>query len=184
MFRRLLLVGCTMLSLGVGLGSVNTAVAGHAPYRYQGQRVHFAGEANMIAAINSIGVAMAYPLQSEVHVRAAEIHLNAALRYVSCPHVQRDLNGALQMLNAFRYRGDRGALAAALQRTECALREAQQDRLDAQTVYRPALPQVVPQFVPQPYPPVAYPPAYPVPFRNNGLTISKGAFSITIPLNR
>jgi hypothetical protein len=108
MFRRLLLVGCTMLSLSVGLGSVNTAVAGHAPYRYQGQRVHFAGEANMIAAINSIGVAMAYPLQSELHVRAAEMHLNAALRFSTCAHVAGDLNGALQMLNAFRYRGDRG----------------------------------------------------------------------------
>jgi len=133
----------------------------------------------MIAAINSIGIAMTYPLASEPHVRSAEIHINAALRFVTCPHVQSDLNAALQMLNAFRYRGDRGALTAALQRTECALREAQQDRLE-QTVYRPQLPQLVPQ----PYPPVAYPPVYPVPYRNNGLTISKGAFSITIPLNR
>jgi hypothetical protein len=174
--RRWLAVGCSVLALTVLFGSANSAVAGPTPYRYQGQRVHFAGEPNMIAAINSIGIAMAYPLSSEVHLRAAELHLNTALRFVSCPHAQRDLNGALQMLNAFRYRGDRGALAAALQRTECALHEAQQDRLAATTVYRPVLP--------QPYPPVAYPPAYPVPLRNQGLTISKGAFSITIPLGR
>lgn len=176
MLRRLLLVGCSVLVLSLGVGTLNTAVAGPAPYRYQGQRVHFAGEPQMIAAINSIGIAMAYPLSSEAHVRAAEIHLQTALRLSNCSHVQGDLNAALQMLNAFRYRGDRGALAAALQRTECALREAQEDRLSAQTVYRPV--------VPQPYPPVAYPTAYPVPFRNNGLTISKGAFSITIPLGR
>lgn len=178
--RRWLVVGCSVLALCVALGSATTAVAGPTPYRYQGQRLHFAGEPQMIAAINSIGFAMAYPLASDGHVRAAEIHLNAALRFVTCTHAQRDLNGALQMLNAFRYRGDRGALALALQKTECALSEAQQDRLAAQTVYRPQLP----QFVPQPYPPVAYPPVYPVPYRNNGLTISKGAFSISIPFNR
>jgi hypothetical protein len=178
--RRFIAVGCAVLALCVAFGSASAAVAGHAPYRYQGQRVHFAGEANMIAAINSIGIAMAHPLASEGHVRAAEVHLNQALRFADCQHVQGDLNAALQMLNAFRYRGDRGALAAALQRTECALHEAQEHRLTAQTVYRPQLP----QFIPQSYPPVAYPPVYPVPYRNNGLTISKGAFSITIPLNR
>jgi len=130
----------------------------------------------MIGAINAIGRAMTYPLASEGHVRAAELHINTALRFVNNPHTQSDLNGALQMLNAFRYRGDRGALAMARERTECALNEAQQARLAAQTVYRPVLP--------QPYPVVAYPPAYSVPFRNNGLTISRGAFSITIPLGR
>ncbi len=174
--RRWLVVGCSVLALSIAFGSASSAFAGHAPYVYQGPRLHFVGEAQMIAAINSIGFAMAYPVASEGYVRAAELQLNTALRFVNNRDSASDLNAALQMLNAFRYRGDRGALAAALQRTECALADAQQAQRAAQTVYRPVLP--------QPYPVVAYPPAYPVPFRNNGLTLSRGAFSITIPLGR
>lgn len=174
--RRIVAVGCAALALSVLFGLTNSAVAGHTAYVYQGQRLHFAGEPQMIAAINAIGRAMAFPRASEAHVHAAELQLNAALRFVNNPRSQRDLNGALQMLNAFRYRGDHGALVIARQRTEWALAEAQHARVGGHTVYHPVLP--------QPYPPVVYPPAYPVPLRNQGLTISKGAFSITIPLGR
>ncbi len=172
--RKMTVIGSVVLALSVVLDSTSSAVAAPTPYVYQGTRLHFAGEPQLIAAINSLGWAMAYPLSSEVHVNAAELQIKLALRFLNNRHEQAELNGALHMLNAFRYRGDRAALGWALQRTECALADAQQTRLAARQVYRPVLP--------QPYPAPVYGPVYPASYAQRGLTIQRGAFSITIPL--
>lgn len=194
--RRFSVVGCLMAALGLLLGSASSAVAGPGPHRYGAPNVYpgqnfypganpyaarplpCVGEANLIVAINAMNQALRIPQHQEVALNAAEYQIKMALRIQECNHVQRDLNGALQMLNAYRYRRDPAALQAALARTECALNELREHCLAEQQALRPVLPP------PVVYPPVAYPPVYPVPYQNRSLTISKGSFSITIPLNR
>ncbi len=186
--RRLSVVGCLLAALGLLLGSASSAVAnpGHhgygarnvyaVPNAYPVQQLPCAGESNLMVAINAMNQALRIPQHQEVALNAAEYQIKMALRIQECNHVQRDLNGALQMLNAYRYRRDPAALQAALARTECALNELREHCLAEQQAIRPMLP--------PPPPPVVYPSVYPVPYQNRSLTISKGAFSITIPLNR
>jgi hypothetical protein len=164
------MVGCLVAVLSIGAGS---AVAAPRNF-YPGRPLPCAGEANLVVAINAINHALISPQIGDVQVNAAEYQIKMALRIQECLHVQRDLNGALQMLNAYRYGRNPAALRKALEKTECALNELREDCLAKQQAYLPEMPQ----------PPVVYQPAYPVPYQNRSLTISKGAFSITIPLNR
>ena len=185
---RLSVVGCLIAALGLLLGSASSAVAGPGHQGYGARNVNAmsnvypvqplpcAGEANLVVAINAMNQALQIPPHREVALNAAEYQIKMALRIQECSHVQRDLNGALQMLNAYRLRRDPTALQAALERTESALNELREDCLAQQQALRPVLP--------LPPPPVVYPPVYPVPYQNRSLTISKGSFSITIPLNR
>jgi hypothetical protein len=174
--RTLSVVGSLVVALGLVVGTSNSAAAAPLPRVFPGQPLSCPGEANLVVAINAINRALQFPQLGDVQINAAVYQIEMALRIQDCLHVQRDLNKALQMLNAYRYRRDPAALQIALERTECALNELREDCLAKQQVYRPGYP--------QPQPPVVYPVAYPVPVQNRSLTIAKGAFSITIPLGR
>ncbi|MDX1962846.1 MAG: hypothetical protein SFX18_06820 [Pirellulales bacterium] len=98
-------------------------------FHYRGQRVHFAGEEPMIAALYAINRAANHPLASEGHVRAARAELRVALRHVCDPRAASALHGAVESIQAFCATGNRGELQSAFVLVQQGLAIEQQHRL-------------------------------------------------------